>query len=60
MALSWARLLDGYRRHAFSGLVMDIIAAMVVRQTERGDEMFATMARRHARHALDLDALSLL
>jgi hypothetical protein len=60
VALSWAHCWTSYRRHAFSGLVMDIIAAMVVRQTERGDEMFATMARRHARHALDLDALSLL
>ena len=39
---------------------MDIIAAMGVRQTERGDQMFAAMARRHARHALDLDALALL
>ena len=26
----------------------------------RGDAMFATMASRHARHAVDLDSLSLL
>jgi aminoglycoside phosphotransferase (APT) family kinase protein len=58
--LSFRDCWTGYRRHAFSGIVMDIIAAMVVQQTERGDEMFATMARRHARHALDLDALALL
>jgi hypothetical protein len=58
--LSWRDCWDGYRRHAFGGIVMDIIAAMFVQQTERGDEMFATMARRHARHALDLDALALL
>jgi len=58
--LSWQDCWAGYRRHAFSGIVMDIIAAMFVQQTERGDEMFATMARRHARHALDLDALALL
>ena len=60
VALTWADCWAGYRRHAFSGIVMDIIAAMVVQQTERGDEMFAAMARRHARHALDLDALALL
>jgi hypothetical protein len=33
---------------------------MVVRQTARGDEMFAAMASRHAQHAIDLDALWLL
>lgn len=58
--LSWQDCWAGYRRHAFSGIVMDIIAAMFVKQTERGDQMFATMARRHARHALDLDALGAL
>jgi hypothetical protein len=58
--LSWHDCWTGYRRHAFSGIVMDIIAAMMVQQTERGDAMFAAMARRHARHALDLDSLALL
>jgi hypothetical protein len=58
--LTWADCWDGYRRHTFAGLVMDIIAAMVVQQTARGDEMFAAMASRHARHALDLDALALV
>jgi aminoglycoside phosphotransferase (APT) family kinase protein len=58
--LSWHDCWTGYRRHAFSGIVMDIIAATMVHQTERGDAMFAAMARRHARHALDLDALALL
>ncbi|HEY2077390.1 MAG TPA: phosphotransferase [Streptosporangiaceae bacterium] len=57
---SWHDCWTGYRRHAFSGIVMDIIAATMVQQTERGDAMFAAMARRHARHALDLDALALL
>jgi fructosamine-3-kinase len=58
--LSWHDCWTGYRRHAFSGLVMDIIAATMVQQTERGDAMFAAMARRHARHALDLHALALI
>ena len=58
--LGWHDCWTGYRRHAFSGVVMDIIAATMVQQTERGDAMFATMARRHARHALDLDALALI
>ena len=58
--LSWHDCWTGYRRHAFGGIVMDIIAGTTVKQTERGDAMFATMARRHARHALDLDAGALL
>jgi hypothetical protein len=33
-----------------------VIASMMVQQTERGDEMFITMARRHSRHTLDLGA----
>jgi hypothetical protein len=58
--LGWDDCWNGYRRHAFGGIVMDIVAAMVVQQTPRGDEMFAAMASRHARHAIDLDALALL
>jgi len=58
--LTWADCWDGYRRNALAGLVMDIIAAMVVQQTVRGDVMFAAMASRHAQHALDLGALALV
>ncbi len=58
--LTWADCWDGYRLRAFSGIVMDVIAAMVVQQTERGDKMFTAMANRHARHAVDLDALALI
>jgi hypothetical protein len=60
VGLSWGECWSGYRRSAFGGIVMDIVAAMVVEQTERGDQMFAAMASRHARHAIDLDALDLL
>ncbi len=49
-----------YRLYAFSGIIMAIIASMNVERTERGDEMFALMAERHARQALHLDSLSLL
>jgi hypothetical protein len=31
-----------------------------VRRTDRGDDMFITMADRHSRQALDLDSESLL
>lgn len=58
--LTWTECWTGYRRNAFGGIVMDVIAAMVVQRTQRGDKMFAAMANRHARHALDLDALALI
>jgi aminoglycoside phosphotransferase (APT) family kinase protein len=58
--LSWNDCWTSYRAHAFSGLIMDVIAAMVVRRTPRGDAMFCAMADRHARHAIDLDSLALL
>ena len=33
---------------------------MLVERTDRGDQMFLTMASRHARHALDLDAAAVI
>jgi len=49
-----------YRHFTFAGVIMAVVASMLVEQTERGDEMFLAMARRHATHALDLEAESLL
>lgn len=46
-----------YRAFAFAGVVMAVVASMLVKQTERGDAMFMTMAHRHAQHAIDLDSL---
>jgi hypothetical protein len=52
----WDRCWTDYRCGSFSGFGVTVIASMIVQQTERGDEMFIAMARRHARHALDLEA----
>jgi phosphotransferase family enzyme len=48
------------RRDTFGGVLMAIVASMVVQRTERGDLMFMTSTSRHAQHALDTDATSLL
>jgi hypothetical protein len=58
--LSWDQCWEGYRRHAFGGVLMAIVASMLVVRTERGDDMFMTTLGRHAQHVLDLDALDLL
>jgi hypothetical protein len=52
----WTR----YRRHAYAGLLMAVGASMNVVRTDRGDEMFITMANRAGRHILDLEAEALL
>jgi hypothetical protein len=41
-------------------VIMALAASMLVERTERGDAMFMVMAERHARHALDVDALGAL
>ena len=58
--LSWDRCWSDYRRYAFSGFLMAVAASMLVVQTERGDEMFLTMARRHGTQILDLEAEAFL
>lgn len=54
--LAWDDLWAQYRYSTFSGLQMAMVASMIVKQTDRGDEMFVAMAQRHGRHALDLGA----
>lgn len=46
-------LWDTCRGGAFSGFLMGATAAMVVQQTDRGDEMFLTMCARSAAMVLD-------
>ena len=58
--LDWDECWDQYRRFTFGGFIMAVAASMLVEQTPRGDDMFVTMAQRHGRHALDLDAEDLL
>ena len=50
---------EGYRRYAYGGLIMAIVASALVRRTDRGDEMFLTMAERHAHQGLELDTEAL-
>ena len=57
---SLAQLRRDIRRETFGGLLMAIVASMIVQRTERGDLMFLTSARRHAQHALDVDAKAAL
>jgi Phosphotransferase enzyme family len=56
----WDRCWHDYRRGTWSGLIMAVAASMLVERTPRGDIMFLAMAARHARHALDLDAASII
>jgi hypothetical protein len=51
---------EQFRREAFAGVIMAVIASQVVGESERSEAMFATMATRHLQHALDLDSLTLI
>jgi aminoglycoside/choline kinase family phosphotransferase len=57
---AWDECWEEYRLGSFAGLLMAVGASMMVERTDRGDQMFLTMADRHARHALDLEAPDLL
>ncbi len=58
--LAWPECWEAYRRASFFGLATVVFASMGVERTERGDELLATMARRHATHALDMGAVEFL
>ncbi len=57
---AWEQCWDDYRRGAFAGFAVTVIASVIVQETERGNAMFTVMARRHARHALDLGSAKFL
>lgn len=58
--VSFEECWEQYRRHAFSGFVMAVVASMIVGRTQRGDAMFMAMANRHAEQVLHLGSLEFL
>jgi aminoglycoside phosphotransferase (APT) family kinase protein len=46
-----------YAANTLAGLIMAVLPAMMVGETERSRALFAVMAERHARHAIDKGAL---
>lgn len=60
VSLPWDECWTNYRRYAFEGLSMAIISAPNVKRNDRGDALFLEMIERAGRHALDLEAESLL
>ena len=47
-----------YRREAFAGVVMTVVASQLVGASDRSEALFTAMGSRHLQHALDLDALA--
>jgi hypothetical protein len=58
--LSWDECWEQYRRYAFAGLTMAIVASAMVVRTDRGDDMFIAMGERAAIHAIDMETEKLL
>lgn len=49
-----------YARGAYAGVIMTVVASQIVATTDRSESLFEAMGTRHTRHALDLDASSLI
>jgi len=49
-----------YCRDAFGGIIMSVVASQIVGESARSEAMFAAMATRHVRHALDVGSESLI
>ena len=60
VAVDSNHLWQQYRRDAYGGIVMSVIASQIVGSNDRSEAMFAAMATRHTQHALDLKSESLL
>ena len=60
IVLDEAWVWEQYRRDALAGLVVAAVASQIVTLNDRSEAMFGAMAQRHLRHALDLDAFSLI
>lgn len=56
----WEEAWHGYRHYLLQGVFTAIFASVSTKQTQRGDQMFLTMARRHAAQALDLESIAML
>jgi hypothetical protein len=60
VAVESDQLWRQYRRDAYAGVVMAVIASQIVGTSSRSEAMFAAMATRHLQHVLDLDCESVL
>jgi hypothetical protein len=49
-----------YCRDAYGGIIMAVVASQIVGESDRSEAMFAAMATRHVRHALDVGSESLI
>jgi hypothetical protein len=49
-----------YCRDAYGGVIMAVVASQIVGASDRSEAMFAAMATRHVRHALDVDSERLI
>ncbi|MDO8361774.1 MAG: phosphotransferase [Actinomycetota bacterium] len=53
-------LWQQYCRDSYGGIIMAVVASQIVGVSERSEAMFAAMATRHVRHALDVGAERLI
>jgi hypothetical protein len=60
IAIDEGEFFRQYARDAFGGVIMSVVASQIVGASDRSEAMFAAMATRHTRHALDLGSEALI
>ena len=60
VSYGWEAAWRDYRIGVLQGVFTSIFASVGTVRTERGDQMFMAMARRHCQHALELESLKVL
>lgn len=60
VSVDGAEVWQQYCRDAYAGIIMSVVASQIVGASDRSEAMFAAMATRHTRHALDVQAESLI
>lgn len=60
ISISQSWLWEQYRREAFGGVIMAVVASQIVGESDRSEALFSTMASRHLQHAIDLNSLEMI
>jgi hypothetical protein len=60
VAVGREELWQDYRRMAYGGVIMSVVASQIVGASDRSEAMFAAMAVRHTQHVIDVGAEELL
>ena len=56
ISIDWQECWEEYRKGSFHGLIITLLSSGLIGKTDRRNTLLPVMAKRHARHVLDLGA----